>query len=192
MEKIYLMMNKPAGYVCSAVSDSHKTVYSLLSLELQELLKAKRGEKLHTVGRLDCETSGLLIFTTDGNFSNHLTRPESHVIKQYKVKIRDQVDLLQQMEYKKLFKKGVVLPAEKKFPEQNSGPAQIEFLSNSECIVTIGEGKFHQVKRMFLSVGNEVIGLQRIKIGSLDLPSDLKEGEYRVLNSSEITALIEE
>ena len=93
MEKIYLVMNKPSGYVCSSVSDSHKTVYSLLPLEYEELLFAKRGERIHTVGRLDCDTSGLLIFTTDGEFSNLLTRPESHVSKTYLVTLRDSVSL---------------------------------------------------------------------------------------------------
>ena len=93
MEKIYLVMNKPSGYVCSAVSDSHKTVYSLLPLEYEELLFAKRGERIHTVGRLDCDTSGLLIITNDGEFSNLLTRPESHVSKTYLVTLRDSVSL---------------------------------------------------------------------------------------------------
>ena len=73
---IYLIMNKPAGYVCSAVSDSHKTVYELLPQEMRELVsKPKRGHRLHTVGRLDCDTSGLLFLTTDGHFSHRLTSP---------------------------------------------------------------------------------------------------------------------
>ena len=73
-EKIYIMMNKPAGYVCSAVSDSHHTVYELLPPDLQELVtKPTRGHRLHTVGRLDCDTSGLLLLTNDGFFSHSLT-----------------------------------------------------------------------------------------------------------------------
>ena len=79
-DKIYLLMNKPCGYVCSAVSDSHKTVYQLLTPELQNLVRnAKRGERLHTVGRLDCDTSGLLLLTTDGFYSHSLTAPEMNV-----------------------------------------------------------------------------------------------------------------
>ena len=71
---IYLVMNKPAGFVCSAVSDSHKTVYDLLSPELKELVSgAPRGSRLHTVGRLDCDTSGLLLLTNDGKFSHEIT-----------------------------------------------------------------------------------------------------------------------
>lgn len=182
-------MNKPAGYVCSAVSDSHKTVYSLLPQELQQLLQAKRGEKIHTVGRLDCETSGLLLFTTDGNFSNHLTRPESHVIKVYKACLRDKVSLSEQEDYREKFQNGVMLPAEKKAPEQKSGPAKIEFLNDKECLVTISEGKFHQVRRLFLAVGNEVLHLERQQLGQLILNPQLPSGSYRSLTPKEITSL---
>lgn len=188
MDKVYLVMNKPAGYVCSAVSDSHKTVYSLLSPELQALLSAKRGERLHTVGRLDCDTSGLLIFTTDGDFSNQLTRPESHVTKQYLVTLRDEVSESQQLEYKVAMKKGVVLPAEKKAPEQNSAPAEVEFISNVQCLVNLSEGKFHQVKRMFHHIGCDVLYLKRVAFGPLTAP-DLAPGEARALTEEELASL---
>ena len=83
-ENLYLVMNKPAGYVCSAVSDSHKTVYEILPQEMRELVsKPKRGHRLHTVGRLDCDTSGLLFLTTDGHFSHRLTSPENKIEKTY-------------------------------------------------------------------------------------------------------------
>lgn len=180
-EKLYLVMNKPDGFVCSAVSDSHKTVYSLLPLEYQQLLFAKRGERLHTIGRLDCDTSGLLIFTTDGEFSNLLTRPESHVAKTYLVTLRDPVSKEKQTEYIEKMKAGVMLPAEKKAPDQQSGPAEVEFISETMCKVTLSEGKFHQVKRMFLSVGNLVTELKRIKIGSFELPEELGEGKYLIM-----------
>lgn len=186
MEKIYLVMNKPSGYVCSAVSDSHKTVYSLLPLEYEELLFAKRGERIHTVGRLDCDTSGLLIFTTDGEFSNLLTRPESHVSKTYLVTLRDSVSLEMQSEYIEKMKKGVMLPAEKKAPEQQSGPADVEFISHNKCVVSLNEGKFHQVKRMFLAVENEVTDLKRIKTGNLELSNNLAPGQYIVMDKQTI------
>lgn len=179
MEKIYLVMNKPAGFVCSAVSDSHQTVYSLLPKEMQGLLSAKRGERLHTVGRLDLETSGLLIFTTDGDFSNLLTRPENHVEKTYIATLHTPVTEQKKAEYKDCFLKGVILPAEKKAPQQNSGPATIDFLDDSRARVTISEGKFHQVRRMFLAVGNEVISLHRTQIGSFMLPGELSPGSYK-------------
>lgn len=190
MEKIYLVMNKPSGYVCSAVSDSHKTVYSLLPLEYKELLFAKRGERIHTVGRLDCDTSGLLIFTTDGEFSNLLTRPESLVSKTYLVTLRDSVSLKMQSEYIEKMKKGVMLPAEKKAPEQQSGPADVEFISHNKCVVSLNEGKFHQVKRMFLAVENEVTDLKRIKTGNLELSNNLAPGQYIVMDKQTIYASI--
>ena len=189
MEKIYLVMNKPSGYVCSAVSDSHKTVYSLLPLEYEELLFAKRGERIHTVGRLDCDTSGLLIFTTDGEFSNLLSRPESHVSKTYLVTLRDSVSLKMQSEYIEKMKKGVMLPAEKKAPEQQSGPADVEFISHNKCVVSLNEGKFHQVKRMFAQMGNEVVYLKRVKMGGLVLDNKIELGSYRELREEEIELL---
>ena len=190
MEKIYLVMNKHSGYVCSAVSDSYKTVYSLLPLEYEELLFAKRGERIHTVGRLDCDTSGLLIFTTDGEFSNLLSRPESHVSKTYLVTLRDSVSLKMQSEYIEKMKKGVMLPAEKKAPEQQSGPADVEFISHNKCVVSLNEGKFHQVKRMFLAVENEVTELKRIKTGNLELSNNLAPGQYIVMDKQTIYASI--
>lgn len=205
-QNVYIAMNKPVGYVCSYVSDSHKTVYELLSPSLQSLMQLPRGKKIHTIGRLDCDTSGLLFFTTDGYFSNFLTRSENHIEKTYEVVLRDEVpsdetaslpdetvalsglprQSLTQPDYLALFNEGLLLPAEKKFPEQIAAPAQIEFLSSNCCLVKIKEGKFHQVRRMFRAVGNEVIELKRNKIGDFELPADLKTGEYRDFIPEEI------
>lgn len=127
-EKIYLVMNKPSNYVCSSVSDSHKTVYDLLSLELKNLLQAKRGEKIHTVGRLDCDTTGLLIFTTDGFFSNFITRNENKIPKTYLVELENSVSKINQIFYKDKFKTGIILPAEKKSSEEFVDNAIINFL----------------------------------------------------------------
>ncbi|MCQ2575763.1 MAG: pseudouridine synthase [Treponema sp.] len=181
-QKIYLLMNKPAGYVCSAVSDSHKTVYQLLPPELQELQKSKRGEKLHTVGRLDCDTSGLLLFTTDGFFSDRLTRPENHIPKTYRAILETAVPVEQQHSIIEQFAEGVTLPAEKKAPEQFSGPAELSFISDTECEITVHQGKFHQVRRMFLAAGNKVQKLHRISEGEYLLPDNLQPGEYITLS----------
>ena len=159
-------------------------------MEYEELLFAKRGERIHTVGRLDCDTSGLLIFTTDGEFSNLLTRPESHVSKTYLVTLRDSVSLKMQSEYIEKMKKGVMLPEEKKAPEQQSGPADVEFISHNKCVVSLNEGKFHQVKRMFLAVENEVTELKRIKTGNLELSNNLAPGQYIVMDKQTIYASI--
>ena len=178
LPKIYFLMNKPTGYVCSHVSDSHKTVYDLLTPELQQLLYAKRGERLHTVGRLDCETSGLLLFTNDGNFSHRLTVPENHIPKTYIAWLKNPVQENAQKEYREYFSAPHILPAEKKSPEQMAEPAKIDFISDTECKVTITQGKFHQIRRMFLPLGNEVIKLHRISLGEYSLPETLCPGEF--------------
>ena len=87
--KIYILMNKPAGFVCTAASDSHKTVFELLPDEIRLLQKEKRGQRLHTVGRLDCDTSGLLLITNDGNFSHKMTNPDFCVEKKYEAVIKN-------------------------------------------------------------------------------------------------------
>ena len=185
-EKIYLMMNKPCGYVCSAVSDSHKTVYELFPPELRSLVQnAKRGERLHSIGRLDCNTSGLLLFTTDGDFSNYLTRPQNHIPKTYEVTLKIPVDEQTQSEYISRASKGVMLPAEKKAPEQQGAGAQLEFITPTFCRITVTEGKFHEVRRIFLALKNEVVFLKRIAVGSLVLDENLQEGQCRLISQEE-------
>ncbi len=173
-------MNKPSGYVCSAVSDSHKTVYSLLPLELQNLVQnAKRGQRLHTVGRLDCDTSGLLLLTTDGDFSHKLTCPENKVQKSYIAELKNAGDI----SYIQKAKNGLTLPPEKKAPEQQTSSVELKPLNAelSKWQITITEGKFHEVRRIFKALGNKVIFLKRIKMGDYELPEELKEGEYIVI-----------
>ena len=174
-------MNKPSFTVCSAVSDSHKTIYSLLPKEMQKFVQgAKRGERLHTVGRLDADTEGLIILTNDGFFSNEIAGPLSSVEKTYQVTLKNKVEKEVQEEYKKLAKNGIILPAEKKAPKQLTKPFELEFLNENECLITIKEGKFHQVKRTFLALENEVLYLKRIRIGKLFLPEDLSTGEFKI------------
>ena len=153
------MMNKPAGYVCSAVSDSHHTVYELLPPDLQELVtKPKRGHRLHTVGRLDCDTSGLLLLTNDGFFSHSLTAPEEKIEKTY-------IALLEK-------------------PEEKSGPAILRPLNKEMTLweVKITEGKFHQVRRIFQALNNKVLELRRTAIGKWKLDDSLKEASYIFIN----------
>lgn len=192
------MMNKPKGYVCSAVSDSHKTVYQLLPAELQDLVQnAKRGERLHTVGRLDCETSGLLLITNDGDFSHKLTDPQNKIEKTYLVTLAHSVTKDDAARYVKEVATGVILPPEKKAPEEKSAPGKLEFTMGTglpvttgtvldencvNCTITVTEGKFHEVRRIFRALGNEVINLKRIKLGNYELPLELKEGSYIIIN----------
>lgn len=181
--KIYLMMNKPRGYVCSAVSDSHKTIYELLEPELQQLVQgAKRGERLHTIGRLDCETSGLILFTTDGYFSHRVAA--LGVSKTYVATLENPVIQNEQLVYTTRAAQGLILPPEKKFNEQKSAPAQLKFIDETTCQITVYEGKFHEVRRIFRALGNEVTELKRIAIGSLVLPDSLAPGQYIQYNDT--------
>ena len=192
---LYLIMNKPVGYVCSAVSDSHKTVYELLPPEMQSLVQnAKRGHRLHTIGRLDCDTSGLLLLTTDGNFSHKVATARkiggAELEKTYKVELARIVRQNEQIDYQTRAAQGIVLPPEKKFGEQKAAPAKIEWLNEKQCKITITEGKFHEVRRLFRALGNEVVKLERIAIAGLTLPMKLEQGEWRELNQEEMSLLI--
>lgn len=204
MAEVYLMMNKPAGYVCSAASDSHKTVYELLPPELQSLVKnAKRGHRLHTIGRLDAATTGLLLFTTDGMFSHKIASGASDSVsgvpepvegpckkalttKTYLAILKNPVNNELQKEYISKAAAGLILPPEKKAPEQKAAPAELSFINERTCQIKVCEGKFHEVRRIFRALGNEVLELKRIAIGSLFLPDSLKPGEYTSFSPDQI------
>ena len=189
-EKIYLVMNKPCSYVCSAVSDSHKTVYDLLSPDLQKLVQgAKRGQRLHTIGRLDSNTSGLLLFTTDGLFSHNVAANAS-ITKSYRAKLVKSVSLDQQTVYIEKAASGLTLPPEKKYGEQQAKPAVLHFIKDDLCEITVQEGKFHEVRRIFLALENEVAELERISIGGFQLPPELAPGQYRKLSQEELVSIL--
>ena len=185
---IYLMMNKLLGAVCATASDSHPTVYSLLDDDKKkQASSAPRGCRLHTVGRLDANSSGLLLLTTDGRFSHHITAPESAIKKTYLVTLKTPVETpAEQEDYIKKNAAGLTLPPDHKAPEQDSAPAHLEWLSATQCRITVTEGKFHEVRRIFLALGNEVIALHRLSIGSLQLDQNLAPGQYRELTQEEI------
>ena len=178
----YILMNKPSGVVCKTVSDKNKTVYSLFdskSLYFNPL-------NLHTVGRLDLDTEGLLILTDDGDFSHKLTSPESKCPKTYFVELKKTCNKNEQERIKNVFSAPFALPAEKKSQASVCNGGQISWISEKNCMVTISEGQFHQIKRMFLAVENEVSFLKRTKIGRLELPKDLQSGSWRFLTKEEL------
>ena len=186
---IYLIMNKACGYVCSAASDSHKTVYELLTLDLQAMVsEVPRGCRLHTVGRLDCDTSGLLLITNDGNFSNIITA-EKNVQKIYRAKLATPVSPELQTICISRASSGLILPPEKKYGEQKALPATLIFDASDVCRITVLEGKFHEVRRILRALGNEVSELERIAIGGLMLPQDLAPGQWRELSEVELRSL---
>ena len=188
IKHFYLMMNKPAGFVCSSVSDRSKVVYELLEKFKNE--NQKEFEKLHTVGRLDKDTEGLLLFTTNGNFSDYITRKENQIEKTYFVELEKKVLNEEQLLYKEKFEKGIFIPEEKKAKSFTTLPAKIIWLSDTSCNLTIQEGKFHQVRRMFLAMNNLVTYLKRISIGKLNLDESLTKGEYKILSQNEIEKII--
>lgn len=169
----YIMLHKPAGVV-SATKDNHdKTVLDCLSPELRK--------DMFPVGRLDKDTTGLLLLTNDGALSHNLLSPRKHVDKVYQVWCAKTVDA----EQRYMLEKGVDIGEEK-----NTLPARVELTTESNCILlTIREGKFHQVKRMLQSVGNEVIDLKRLQMGNLKLDETLAPGEYRELTQEELANL---
>lgn len=171
----YFMLNKPQGVVSATEDNLHPTVISLIG-------DAKRKD-LFPVGRLDIDTEGLLLITNDGKLAHELLSPKKHVDKVYYARIRGNVT---EMDVEQ-FRMGVDIGE-----NRLTLPAKLEILcsgEDSEIRLTIREGKFHQVKRMFQSVGKEVTYLKRLQMGSLMLDESLKPGEYRTLTRKELDEL---
>ena len=187
IEHIYLMMNKPAGYVCSSVSDRSCVVYELL----EKYKELPLFEKIHSVGRLDKDTEGLILFTSNGNFSNFVTSEKNEITKTYYVELCNSVSTENQNKYIEEIEKGIFIPAEKKAEGFYSKPGILKWISEKSCELTISEGKFHQVRRTFSALGNEVVYLKRIAIGKLKLDESLKLGESCYLSKDDINLLCE-
>lgn len=169
---IYLMMNKPKGVVCSTDDKRSGTVTDLLSKEF-------KSRKIFPVGRLDKDTTGFLILTTDGEFAHKVISPRHDIYKIYDVVLDGAVT----QGMKEKFSKGITLSdGTKCLPCELC----INPLNENEARVKIKEGKYHQIKRMFGVVGLGVNELKRISIGNVELDKSLKCGEYRSLSSSEL------
>lgn len=184
-EFVYYLLHKPAGYVSATEDVKEKTVL--------ELVPQEKRRKLFPVGRLDKDTEGLLLITDDGALAHKLLSPKKHVDKTYyslvegRMTEEDGERFLQGVD---IGEKNVTLPARLvilsvKEKEESSG----EKVWQSEILLTIHEGKFHQVKRMVEAVGKKVTYLKRISMGPLTLPEELKKGECRPLTEEEIKAL---
>ena len=159
---LYLMMNKPIDYVCTYNQGFHKNVYSLLPEKYIRQAEEEGLGKIHTIGRLDADSSGLLLFTTNGKFSNYITRPESNIYKCYYVKLEKSLSPEEKNLYIQQFEKGIFLPELKHGKAFTTKGCHLEFLSQNEGLVTLDEGKFRQIRRMFLELGNQVIVLKRL------------------------------
>ena len=165
----YLLMHKPAGVVSATEDPKEKTVLDLLPAEL-------RKRNLTPVGRLDKDTEGLLLLTNDGELNHRLTSPKYCVEKVYYA----EVDGILEESDTDRFAEGIVLS------DFTCLPAKLEILTEKTCLVTVQEGKFHQVKRMCEKVGKKVLYLKRVAIGSLALDPALAKGEVRELAPAEI------
>jgi len=176
-EFVYIMMNKPAGYISATVDNYQDTVVDILDPELQAF-------EPFPVGRLDKDTVGLLLLTNDGKLNHRLIAPKNHVDKVYFAEIDKEVDDADV----RAFEVGITLE-----DGYNCMPGKLEILKSdehgAEVMVTIQEGKFHQVKRMFKTRGKEVVFLKRMEFGGLKLDETLPEGDYRELSNEELKVL---
>jgi len=173
-EKAYLMLNKPAGYECSLKPQNHPGVHALLATPLRE-----RG--VQNIGRLDEDTTGLLLFSDDGTFIHRMGSPKWKVPKVYEVTTKHPVDARQTQ----ALVDGVLLNDE----TVPIAALACEAVGTHLLHLTLGEGKYHQVKRMVAAVGNRVEALKRIAIGNLKLPDDLPVGKWRWLSESDLEKL---
>lgn len=163
IDKVYIMLNKPKGYISATEDEVHPTIIDLIP-EYAHL-------KIFPVGRLDKDTEGLLLVTNDGQFNHEVMNPNKHVSKTYEVYSKHPIT---QFDIDK-FKSGIELS------DGKLKPAILKKVDNYVSHVTIYEGKYHQVKRMFHSIENEVLELKRIKIAQLELDHNLDLGSYRLL-----------
>ena len=179
-ERAFLMLHKPAGYECSRKPGAWPSVYTLLPAPLRQR-GGGAAAGVQAVGRLDQDTTGLLLLSDDGKFIHRMTSPRHHVPKVYEIVARHPVDARQ---IERLLA-GVVLDDDDK-PVR---AADCVLTGSHTLSLTLTEGKYHQVKRMVAAVGNRVEQLHRSRIGALSLPADLAPGQWRWLQDSEIEAL---
>ena len=186
---LYILMNKPKNCVCSRVSDKSQTVYEVLEMALSKIganISQEQLKSLSSLGRLDKDTTGLLLFSTNGSFNHYVTDEKNKIPKTYYVKLKKSLTKTQQREYKKKLEDGIWLEAEKKAKKVFVKNQKVQWESENTCFFTIEQGIFHQVRRSFLSLGNEVLELHRKKIGDLEIPLDLKFGDVKILLKKDI------
>jgi 16S rRNA pseudouridine516 synthase len=180
-ERAYLMLHKPAGYECSHKPGAWPSVYSLLPTPLRVRPTAGKIQGVQAVGRLDQDTTGLLLLTDDGQFVHRMSSPKHHVPKVYQLTCDRAVD---DKQIAKLLA-GVVLNDD---PKAVKAAAAVQ-TGEKSLDLTLLEGKYHQVKRMIAAVGNHVVALHRSQIGSLVLSDDLLSGKWRWLTAQELASL---
>lgn len=169
----YFMLHKPVGYVSATIDSEHPTVL--------DLLEEPNKQALHIAGRLDIDTTGLVLITDDGQWSHRVTSPRRDCQKIYLVTLAAALAA----DAQEKLQAGILLNNEK----HPSKPATLERLNDQEVRLTISEGKYHQVKRMFAALGNRVVALHRERIGDIVLDGSLAVGDYRPLSAAEIHSI---
>lgn len=166
----YFMLHKPIETVCANEDSEHPTII--------DLIDEPNAEKLQIAGRLDKDTTGLVLLTDDGKWNHHLTSPRSDCFKTYRVNLAEAItpEAITQLE------NGILLRNEK----QPTQKAKVTLIDDTTIELSIREGKYHQVKRMLAAVGNHVSSLHRLQIGTIVLDDNLEIGEYRPLTHAEI------
>jgi len=175
---LVLMLHKPLGVTCSH-KEAGALVYDILPARWR-----RRDPALSTVGRLDKYTSGLLLLTDDGALLHRIIAPSAKVAKRYRATLARPLEGTEA----DLFASGTLMLENETTPLL---PARLEPISDTEAFLTITEGRYHQVRRMFAAVGNHVAALHRDRVGGLALPEDLAAGSYRVLGEAEVGAIFD-
>lgn len=169
----YIMLNKPQGILSATKDSQHKTAIDLITEGFKN--------QLHIAGRLDRSSTGLLILTNDGTWSRRLTEPKEKIPKRYQVTTEFAIS----KETAQRFAEGIYF----RYENLTTSPAQLELINAHECILTIYEGRYHQIKRMFTAVGNRVVKLHRLSMGEIELDKNLTPGAYRALTLEEVGSL---
>ena len=172
--KRYFMLNKPAGVVSVTKDNNNPTAISLMY--------EHRSEELQVAGLLDIDSSGLLLVTDDGQWNHRLTSPRSGYAKIYRVELAEAIT----PEYPQLLAEGVLLEGEK----HRCMPATMEIIDDYNINLTIAEGKYHQIKRIFAAQDNHAVSLHRFKVGDIELDPELQPGEYRPLTPLEVACIL--
>ena len=184
-DKAYLMLHKPAGTECSQKPSTYPSIYTLLPSPLRLRPQKSAVQGVQAVGRLDQDTTGLLLMSDDGQFIHRMSSPKKHLPKVYGVTCKHPLD---EKQVKKLLD-GVVLDDDPK-PVRAVACEIVD--ADGERLhlrLTLTEGKYHQVKRMVAAVSNRVEGLHRSRIGALELPTDLLPGQWRSLSAADLELL---
>lgn len=184
-EKAYVLLNKPTGTECSQKPSTYPSIYTLLPSPLRLRPQKSAVQGVQAVGRLDQDTTGLLLLSDDGQFIHQMSSPKKHSPKVYEVRAKHPLD---QKQVQRLLA-GVVLDDDPK-PVRAAACEIVDADGDALHLrLTLTEGKYHQVKRMLAAVGNRVEGLHRSRIGALELPRDLAPGQWRWLREDDLQKL---